>query len=106
MELPRIYGNDFDKIVYDDETPCVVIFSRKTCHVCNDIKPILAELGQEYKSVSFYYADVEEDANLFKRFSFKGVPQILFFYEGCIQAKLAGEVDEDDIEECLELILP
>jgi thioredoxin 1 len=105
MALQRIYGHEFDRIIYDLETPAVIIFTRKTCHVCNEVKPVLEELDVRYPDVSFYYADVEEDAALFQRFSLKGVPQILFFAQGGVKGKLAGEIEDEQIEEKLELII-
>lgn len=110
MLLNQLNQISFEEVIYDNEEPCLVIFSRKTCHVCESVVPILEDLQPEYEGkFGFYYVDVEEQKGLFQRFSLKGVPQILFFKDGEYQGKLAGAVDEekviDKIAEALELQL-
>ncbi|TGE34365.1 thioredoxin family protein [Desulfosporosinus sp. Sb-LF] len=98
MPLEKLDANQFEKAIYSDEEQCLVIFSRKTCHVCQGVVPILEDIQQQYKGkFGFYYVDVEDDKDLFQRFSLKGVPQILFFKEGEYQGKLAGATDEDKV---------
>ena len=106
MSLEQLNANSFERKIYDNEEPCLVIFSRKACHVCKEVVPLLEELQPQYQDrVGFYYVDVEEDKNLFQRFSLKGVPQILFFKDGEYKAKLAGAVDEDEVIDKIAEIL-
>jgi thioredoxin 1 len=98
MSLEKLNAEQFEKVIYDNEEKCLVIFSRKTCHVCQGVIPILEDMKQQYEGkFGFYYVDVEEDKDLFQRFSLKGVPQILFFKEGEYQGKLAGAVEEEQV---------
>lgn len=100
MSLPQLNSDSFEDIVYEKGETCLVVFSRKSCHVCKEVVPILEELAPKYKKeFGFYYVDVEENSALFQRFSLKGAPQILFFKEGEYQGKMAGKIDEDQIEE-------
>lgn len=106
MSLEQLNANSFEKIIYDNEESCLVIFSRKTCHVCQEVVPVLEELQPQYRDrFGFYYVDVEEEKNLFQRFSLKGVPQILFFKDGEYQGKLAGAADEDKVMAKIEEVL-
>lgn len=52
--------------------------------VCQEVHPILDEIEEEYKDkdFGFYHVDVEDEKDLFNRFSLKGVPQVLFFNDG------------------------
>lgn len=102
----RLDSNTFEEIIYDNGEPCLVIFSRKTCHVCKDVVPVLEDLEPKYEGeFGFYYVDVEEQAPLFQRFSLKGVPQILFFKDGEYQGKMAGKVEDDQVEEKISEIM-
>ncbi|MFZ5946142.1 MAG: thioredoxin family protein [Bacillota bacterium] len=106
MSLQKLNSNLFEEIIYDNAEPCLVIFSRKDCHVCKEVVPLLEELESEYKGkFGFYYVDVEEEKNLFQRFSLKGVPQILFFNEGEYQGKLSGNVEDEQVEEKIAEVL-
>ncbi|WP_434512196.1 thioredoxin family protein [Desulfitobacterium sp. AusDCA] len=98
MSLQQLNSNRFEEIIYDNGEQCLVIFSRKTCHVCQGVVPILEELQPKYEGkFGFYHVDVEEDKALFQRFSLKAVPQILFFKDGEYQGKLAGAVEDEQV---------
>ncbi len=106
MSLEQLNAIKFEEIIYDNLESCLVIFSRKDCHVCKEVVPLLEELQPNYLGkFGFYYVDVEEDKNLYQRFSLKGVPQILFFKEGEYQAKLVGAVDEDKVIDKIDEVL-
>ncbi|WP_425804282.1 thioredoxin family protein [Desulfitobacterium sp. Sab5] len=98
MSLTRLNDTRFEEVIYDNGEPCLVIFSRKTCHVCKEVVPMLEELQPKYKGkFGFYYVDVEEDKELFQRFSLKGVPQLLFFNKGEFKGKMAGQVEDERV---------
>ncbi|AET69373.1 thioredoxin domain-containing protein [Desulfosporosinus orientis DSM 765] len=106
MSLEKLNAGQFEKIIYDQGDPCLVIFSRKTCHVCQEVVPVLEDMQPKYKGkFGFYYVDVEDDKALFQSFSLKGVPQILFFKEGEYQGKLAGAADEEKITDKIADVL-
>jgi len=106
MQLKKLNAASFEKIIYDDGEPCVVVFSRKSCHVCQEVVPMVEEMSEKYEGkCGFYHVDVEEDKDLFQRFSLKGVPQILLFKEGDYQGKAAGLVEEDVLAEKINKML-
>jgi len=106
MLLPQLTSKAFEEKIYDNGEACLVIFSRKDCHVCKEVVPTVEELQPNYEGkFGFYYVDVEEDKPLYQSFSLKGVPQILFFKEGEYYGKLSGHVEEEQIEEKIEEIL-
>jgi len=106
MSIQQLDSASFEEVIYDNGEACLVIFSRKSCHVCQEVVPILEELAPEYQDkFGFYYLDVEEQKNLFQRFSLKGVPQILFFSHGEYQGRLAGSVEAEQVEEKITEIL-
>lgn len=95
----------FREIVEDDGEPCLVIFSRKSCHVCQAVHGKLDNLEGEYSDVPFYEVDVETDPELQNKFSLKGVPHVLFFKDGEVLARLTGNHDEDEYAEKIEELL-
>lgn len=106
MSLTQLNAKSFEEKVYDNGEPCLVIFSRKTCHVCKEVVPVLEELSPNYVGkFGFYYVDVEEDKALYQSFSLKGVPQILFFKDGEYLGKLTGEVEEEQVQEKIAEIM-
>ena len=106
MELLKLDRETFEEKIFEGKEKCLVIFSRKTCKECKVIVPMLEEMADSYTngSFNFYKVDVEEQVPLYKRFSLKGVPSILFFKNGEYQFKVAGMVDEELIEEKIEAL--
>ena len=106
MSLQSLNLNTFEEYIYDKGEACLVVFSRKTCHVCQEVIPVLEELQPKYESTfGFYYVDVEDEKELFQSLSLKGVPQILYFKQGEYRGKTTGAVEEEQIEEMIDKVL-
>lgn len=106
MAIVKVDSNLLDKAIYENNEACGVIFSRKDCPVCKEVVPKVEEVFKNYESeCSLYYVDVEESKDIFKKFKLKGVPQVLFFNNGEFYGKLAGDMEEEDLEEKIEEVI-
>lgn len=105
--MEQLNATDFQEKVYDDGEACLVMFSRKDCHVCQEVHPMLEEIAADYADAEFgfYNVDVDEQKALFQQMALKGVPQVLFFQDGEQVARLAGKQDEDAYIEKIDEIL-
>jgi len=103
--VEKLSQAEFDENVIEEEQHCIVLFSRKDCHVCQAVHPMLEDLESDYGSIPFYQVDVEEEPALFQKYGGKGVPQVISFQGGEIVKRLAGPHDEDDYIEQIEDIL-
>lgn len=100
MSLTRIDAEAVDRIINNTNKPCLLIFSKENCHVCQEVVPRIEDLAEKFADkLLFYYIDVENNKDILKKYALKGVPQILFFKDGEFYGKLAGNVEEEDIEE-------
>ena len=45
--MEKLNDSSFEEIIYDDGEPCLVMFSRKSCHVCQAVHPKIEELAAE-----------------------------------------------------------
>ena len=100
MELKKLNPISFEEVIYDNCENCLVVFSRKDCHVCMEVVPLIEEIAEKYiGKFGFYSVDVEEEKDLYNRFPLRGVPSIMFFNDGNYKGKLAGKVEEEQIEE-------
>lgn len=96
---------EFDEIIYDDESPALVLFHRDGCHVCEEIAPRLEELEDEYRGqVEFLSINVEEN-NVFARFGLMGVPQVLLFRDGNLSKRISGKKSQEEYQDAIENIL-
>lgn len=87
----------FEEIVENEGKPCLVVFSRKTCNVCQEVQTMLDDIMLDYREsgFGFFHVDVEEEEALMNRFKIQGVPQVLFFDAGSLKKQLAGRYDEE-----------
>jgi len=105
--MEKINAGEFAEKIDDEGETCLVLFSRKTCHVCQELHPRLEEIEEDYtgKDFGFYQVDVEEQRDLFARFALKGVPQVLFFENGECVRRIGGSQDEDTYTEQIDGML-
>ncbi|MBN2061402.1 MAG: thioredoxin family protein [Deltaproteobacteria bacterium] len=100
MKLIKLNPLSFEKVIYDNCENCLVAFTREDCHVCMEVVPLLEEIAEKYAgNFGFYSVDVEKEKDLYNRFPLRGVPSIMFFKDGSFKGKLAGKVEEDQIQE-------
>ncbi len=96
----------YEKVNQKQEN-CVVLFSKSTCHICQQVAPIVETLEQECSQapVQFYHIDAIQNKNLLDRLGVKGVPQVLFFQHGEFRGKLTGIRDESEYKDKVDEIL-
>lgn len=101
--MKKLNSRAFDEYIENDGETCLVIFSRKSCHVCQEVHVLLEDLEADYKGkLPFYEVDVEEEAPLFEKLMLKGVPQTIIYDNGKIKERLAGNHEEDEFIDMIE----
>lgn len=95
----------YAEIFVDEEKTGLIIFSRKTCHVCQKVQPLILELEKEFPQISFYHVDADIEENLMNKCKVKGVPQLLYIKDGEEVYRLAGEYSYDEYAEGIESFL-
>lgn len=56
----------------------VKIFSASWCGPCKRLKPIMEELKNEFKNVSFETIDVDEESEIAINYGIRSVPTVVF----------------------------
>ena len=101
--MKKLNQRAFEEYVENEGKTCMVIFSRKSCHICQEVHSILRELEEDYKKqLVFYEVDVEEETSLFEKLGMKGVPQVLLFDNGRIKEKLTGRHEDEEYIDIIE----
>jgi len=73
---------DFDEITKSNK-PYVIKFTNPNCHLCKGLKPIFAEIAEEYKD-KFKFGNINSkiERQMFKLFKIDGVPEIFIIDNG------------------------
>ena len=94
----EINSNDFKKEVLDEKL-VLVDFNATWCGPCKMLKPILEEIGNDYKVVSI---DVDNNMDLAKEFGIISIPCLIVFKDGKEIKRSVGLKTKDDIISMME----
>ena len=81
-------------------------FGASWCGPCKRISPIISKLVGKYsEQVMIGKIDIDEEAELAKKYKVKGVPTMIFFKEGIEQKRMVGFQAENIIANAIEQLL-
>jgi thioredoxin 1 len=88
---------DFDREIYDNPKPVMVMVGASYCPPCKFMKPLFAALKKEWADrVPMFYLDVDDEGN--KEFAqendVKAMPTFILFKEGVEVTRLVGRQPE------------
>ena len=102
--VQKINDNNFEEIVEKSNNTFILDFYADWCGPCKHISPIIDELSETHKEISFGKIDVDESPKLSARFNVRNIPLILIFKENGIVDKIIGAVSKKSLEDKLNLI--
>lgn len=73
---------DLCKLINKNNKKTVVMFSSRSCGVCNILLGKFDEIRAEFSDFSFYQVDSNKNRRLVDRFNVKNVPHFVIFKQG------------------------
>ncbi|MGL4990579.1 MAG: thioredoxin [Sarcina sp.] len=83
-------NNDFNEKVLEKEGLVLVDFYADWCGPCKMLTPVMEELAQEVKAVSFIKLDVDQEGKVAMDYQVQSIPTIIIFKNGEIVERFAG----------------
>lgn len=103
MSVKHITNQSFEQDVLKEEKLVVVDFWATWCGPCRAIGPVVEELADEYEGkVVVGKVNVDDEANLARKFRVMSIPTIMFFKNGELLDKVVGLRSKEDLEELIE----
>ena len=100
--IKSINSKNFDKRIHENESS-IVIYGAARCTHCQALIEVISELVQsEFKNISCYYMDIDENKNFANKNGIKSVPLTVFYKNSKEVYSFMGEQSYDTIAEKIE----
>ena len=101
-EIRHITDDTFEPEVLQSETPVLVDYWAEWCGPCKSIAPILDEVAKEYQGrLKVAKINVDENQNTPAKFGIRGIPTLMLFKNGNVEATRVGALSKSQLEERL-----
>ena len=89
MSVLSVNKNNFNEVVSGSK-PVLLDFYADWCGPCQMVKPLLAEIAQEYPEVLVGKINVDEQQQLASQFGIVSIPTLVVMKNGEVTGKLVG----------------
>ena len=93
---------DFESKIEKSTGYALIDFWAPWCGPCRMMSPIIDEISNEVKNVSFYKVNVDEEQELATRFRVSGIPFFALFKDGKVIASRTGGASKEDFVDWLK----
>jgi thioredoxin 1 len=98
--------SSFENDVLQSDIPALVDFWAAWCGPCKMIAPLLDELSTEYAGrVEICKVDVDSSPETAAKFNVRGIPTLLVFKNGTVEATKVGALSKAQLVEFVDSIL-
>jgi thioredoxin 1 len=105
-QILDLTNSSFEDFISSSPLPVVVKFWAEWCGPCRILGPVIEQLSSEYDgSVRFARVNVEEEAELGKRFRIHSVPCIILFRNGEFLGQVVGALPKHELRSRIENFL-
>ena len=96
----------FESDVLQSDIPALVDFGAAWCGPCKMIAPLLDELSTEYAGrIKVCKVDVDSNPETAAKFNVRGIPTLLVFKNGAVEATKVGALSKNQLVEFVDGLL-
>ena len=98
--IVHVTDASFEADVLQSDTPALVDFWAEWCGPCKMIAPILSEIADEYAGkMKICKVDVYSNPETAAKFNVRGIPTLLVFKNGAVEATKVGALSKTQLVE-------
>ncbi len=101
--IVHVTDASFETDVLQSDIPALVDFWAEWCGPCKMIGPILDEISSEYAGkVKICKVDVDSNPETAAKFNVRGIPTLLVFKNGAVEATKVGALSKSQLTEFVD----
>ncbi|MGB1159460.1 MAG: thioredoxin TrxA [Porticoccaceae bacterium] len=98
--IVHVTDSSFETDVLQSEIPTLVDFWAEWCGPCKMIAPILDEIADEFSGkIKICKVDVDSNPESAAKFNVRGIPTLLVFKNGAVEATKVGALSKGQLTE-------
>ena len=101
--ITHVSDASFEEDVLKSASPVLVDFWAQWCGPCKMIAPVLEELAEEYAGkLKIVKLDVDANPVTAPKYNVKGIPTLIIFKNGNVEAKKVGALSKSQLAAFIE----
>jgi len=101
--IVEVTDDTFEQEVLRSKTPVLVDYWAEWCGPCKMIAPVLEEIAEEYAGrLKVAKLNIDENPGTPPRFGIRGIPTLMLFKNGAVEATKVGAVSKSQLAAFLD----